>query len=140
MCKGTTSKESVTDRSKDVKRIYVVRVPHTSVHALPSRNSEWVTEVLLGDEIRVLKEKRSWIYSSIPIQMGYRGWLKKRDLISLKEDAPFHNTGFMPHIRAPHTTLTLNPELPVLPERDYPSLTRMINFTRLFSLMGDTGG
>jgi hypothetical protein len=107
--KNREVKASLTQdlKKKSGPKVGIVRKPHAPVHAMPSHRSEQVTEVLLGDEFRVIKEKGQWLYGSIPIQMGYRGWIRKSHLIFPKKGSPFYQKGYILHIRDPHTTVMI---------------------------------
>ncbi len=58
----------------------IVNVSSSDVFSRGSRESERVTEVLLGDEFRVVSDDREWVYGYIPSQKGYRGWIRKENL------------------------------------------------------------
>jgi cell wall-associated NlpC family hydrolase len=66
-----------------------VNVSSSDVFSRNSQESERVTEVLLGDEFRVVREDEEWAYGYIPSQKGYRGWLRKEDLSFSSDNAPF---------------------------------------------------
>lgn len=94
-------------KKKSSQRVGVVRTSHAPVYAMPSDRSEQVTEVLLGDEFRILKEKQGWVYGLIPIQMGYKGWIRKDHLIFHEKGSPFYHKGDMVHVRDPSTTVLI---------------------------------
>lgn len=72
-----------------------VSVSSSDVFSRNSQESERVTEVLLGDEFRVVREDKEWAYGYIPSQKGYRGWLRKEDLSFSSDNAPFKDKSFV---------------------------------------------
>ena len=69
------------DRSVSYKeKSAIVNVSSSDVFSRGSRESERVTEVLLGDEFRVVRDDKEWAYGYIPSQKGYRGWIRKETL------------------------------------------------------------
>ncbi|MBC7324311.1 MAG: C40 family peptidase, partial [Moorella sp. (in: Bacteria)] len=58
---------------------YYVRVPVGDVRANPDRGAELVTQALLGDEVKVLKQDGDWLQGQVPD--GYIGWLKTADVV-----------------------------------------------------------
>lgn len=95
------------DKKMSSQKVGIVKTPHAPVHAMPSDRSEQVTEVLLGDEFRIIKEKRGWAYGFIPIQMGYRGWIRKTHLIFPEKGSPFCQKGYILHVRDPSVTVLI---------------------------------
>ncbi len=76
------------------ERSAIVSTPSSDVFSRNSKESERVTEVLLGDEFRVTKEDKDWAYGYIPSQKGYSGWIRKEDIsfspaLSAAKDKPF---------------------------------------------------
>jgi len=57
---------------------YYVRTPVADVRANPGREAELVTQALLGDEVKVLKQEGDWLQGQVPD--GYIGWLKTADV------------------------------------------------------------
>jgi len=72
-----------------------VNVSSSDVFSRNSQESERVTEVLLGDEFRVVREEKEWAYGYIPSQKGYRGWLRKDNLSFSSDNAPFKDKSFV---------------------------------------------
>jgi gamma-D-glutamyl-L-lysine dipeptidyl-peptidase len=60
-----------------------------------TKRSEHVTEILMGDEFRVIKEAGEWAYGSIPSQKGYRGWVRKKDISFVLSESPFEGRSFV---------------------------------------------
>lgn len=62
-----------------------VAVPVASVFAAPSWSSERVTQVLLGDQVRILGQKGPWLKVLVPDQyrepQGYPGWMQGKDVV-----------------------------------------------------------
>lgn len=58
---------------------YYVRIPVADVRANPDGGAELVTQALLGDEVKVLKEGGEWLQGQVPD--GYIGWLKTADVV-----------------------------------------------------------
>ncbi|WP_258359218.1 C40 family peptidase [Moorella sulfitireducens (nom. illeg.)] len=63
----------------DRQRAYYVRVPVADVRAEPDGEAERVTQALMGDEVKVLKEEGDWLQGQVPD--GYIGWLKTVDVV-----------------------------------------------------------
>ncbi|MGI9861901.1 C40 family peptidase [Moorella naiadis] len=49
------------------------------VRANPDQGAELVTQALLGDEVKFLREEGAWLQGQVPD--GYIGWLLKKDLV-----------------------------------------------------------
>ena len=62
------------------ERSAIVIMPSSDVFSRNSRESERVTEVLLGDEFRVIREDKDWAFGYIPSQKDYRGWIRKDNI------------------------------------------------------------
>lgn len=77
---GKKVENTIFRGKEDRERSSVVSTPSSDVFAGNSRESERVTQVLLGDEFRVTKEDKGWAYGYIPSQKGYRGWIRKDDI------------------------------------------------------------
>ncbi len=84
----------------------VVNVPVAGVYVRSNRSSERVTEVLLGDEFRVISISNDWVYGSIPSQKDYRGWIGARNLIVPQDDRFFRDQTFV-QVKAKNTMLTM---------------------------------
>jgi hypothetical protein len=78
-----------------VEKAAIVNVPSADVFASDSTTSERVSEVLLGDEIRVLKESAEWAYVTIPSQKNYGGWIMKKNVSFSTDGAPFRDKSFV---------------------------------------------
>jgi len=78
-----------------VEKAAIVNVPSADVFASDSTTSERVSEVLLGDEIRVLKESAEWVYVTIPSQKNYGGWIMKKNVSFSTDGAPFRDKSFV---------------------------------------------
>lgn len=69
----------------------IVSVPVAPVFAQPGEASEQVTQVLFGDEVRVLNSQGGWVKVLVPLQhrtdQGYPGWMRVRFLEKLTSDA-----------------------------------------------------
>lgn len=83
----------------------VLNVPRASVYAKPYVKSEKVTEALLGDEVRILEEKNGWVYISIPLQRGYKGWLRENNIAYLERDSLFLRLSGDIIVKKPHTLI-----------------------------------
>ncbi|MGC2061765.1 MAG: C40 family peptidase [Thermodesulfovibrionales bacterium] len=69
------------DRPENYKeKSALVNVSSSDVFFRDSQESERVTEVLLGDEFRVVGDNKEWAYGYLPSQKGYRGWIRKENL------------------------------------------------------------
>jgi cell wall-associated NlpC family hydrolase len=82
-----------TDGYKE--RSATVNMPSSDVFSRNSRESERVTEVLLGDEFRVLREDKDWAYGYIPSQKGYRGWIRKDHISFSSENSSLKDKTFV---------------------------------------------
>ena len=71
------------------ERSAIVNVPSSEVFSTNSQESERVTEVLLGDEFKVIREDKDWAYGSIPSQKDYHGWIKKANISSPPDNSLF---------------------------------------------------
>lgn len=94
---ATAAGASAPRRTATVKRTAVaerrvVNVPVAGVFAKRSVASERVTEVLLGDEFRIISSEKGWAYGSIPSQKDYKGWIALKDLLS-GPDERFYSAG-----------------------------------------------
>jgi cell wall-associated NlpC family hydrolase len=96
-----SAKTSVVQR----ERFAVVNVPFSDVFGQGSESSEHITEVLLGDEFRVVSERGEWAFGYIPSQMDYRGWIKKENLLFSPVDYPAKNSSFV-LVKSAQTMLT----------------------------------
>ena len=69
----------------------IVSVPVAPVFAQPGEASEQVTQVLFGDEVRVLDSQGGWVKVLVPLQyrtdQGYPGWMRVKFLEKLTSDA-----------------------------------------------------
>ncbi|WP_054935370.1 C40 family peptidase [Moorella stamsii] len=61
------------------RNAYYVRVAVADVRANPYQGAELVTQALLGDEVKVLKQEGDWLQGRVPD--GYIGWLKTADVV-----------------------------------------------------------
>jgi cell wall-associated NlpC family hydrolase len=77
------------------EKFAIVKVSRSDVFSLDSQESERVTEVLLGDDFRVVREDKDWAYGYIPSQKGYRGWLRKENLSFSSENPPVKDKSFV---------------------------------------------
>jgi cell wall-associated NlpC family hydrolase len=82
-------------RELHTERTAMAVVPSAEVFKKCTGRSERVTEILMGDEFRVLKERRGWAYGSIPSQKGYRGWIRERDISFVLSEEPFRGRSFV---------------------------------------------
>ncbi len=57
---------------------WYVRAAVADVRAQPDAGAELVTQALLGDEVKFLREEGEWLQGRVPD--GYIGWLPKKDL------------------------------------------------------------
>jgi cell wall-associated NlpC family hydrolase len=73
----------------------IVTTPSSDVFARDSQESERVTQVLLGDEFVVVTEDKDWAYGYIPSQKGYRGWIRKDNILFSTKNSPFKNRTFV---------------------------------------------
>jgi cell wall-associated NlpC family hydrolase len=89
--KTVSVKKTVRDREKTA----IVNVPSSEVFARNSERSERVTEVLLGDEFRVVREENDWAYGYIPSQKGYPGWIRKGNITFSQDDSPLREKPFV---------------------------------------------
>ncbi len=71
------------------ERAAIVNVASSDVFARHTEESECVTQVLLGDEFRVVREEKDWAYGYIPSQKGYHGWIRKDHITHSTDDFPF---------------------------------------------------
>jgi len=62
---------------------FYIKVPVADVRAAADQGAELVTQALLGDGVRVIKQEGEWLYGQVPD--GYVGWLKKAEVV---EDVP----------------------------------------------------
>ncbi|MDA8084816.1 MAG: C40 family peptidase [Nitrospiraceae bacterium] len=97
------------DRTVASIRRAIVNLPVAGVHRKNSVSSERVTEVLLGDEFRVLSMKKGWAYGTIPSQKDYPGWIPASALVFPKDDGFLRNRTYV-QIRAKKTSLSLGSE------------------------------
>lgn len=102
---SVASKYSSVKKQKEISSI--INVSYSAVYAKPAVKSELVTEVLLGDEFKVLKINDEWVYGSIPSQNGYSGWVKKKNIISPLKDSPFFKGFHLVNVRMPEEKLLL---------------------------------
>jgi cell wall-associated NlpC family hydrolase len=86
----SASKTSISE-----ERSAIVTTPSSDVFARNSQESERVTQVLLGDEFVVTREDKDWAYGHIPSQKGYRGWIRKENILFSAENSPFKNRTFV---------------------------------------------
>ena len=84
----------------------LVNVPVAGVYVRSSHSSERVTEVLLGDEFRVIAISNDWIYGSIPSQKDYRGWIGAKNIISPADNRFFAGQTFV-QVKAKNTKLVM---------------------------------
>lgn len=84
----------------------LVNVPVAGVYVRSNHSSERVTEVLLGDEFRVISISNDWIYGSIPSQKGYRGWIGAKNIVTPADDRFFTMQTFV-QVKAKNTKLLL---------------------------------
>lgn len=77
------------------ERSATVIMPSSDVFSRNSRESERVTEVLLGDEFRVIKEDKEWAYGYIPSQKDYRGWIRKDTISFSPVNSPVKDNTFI---------------------------------------------
>jgi hypothetical protein len=84
-----------------------VNVPVAGVYIRSNHSSERVTEVLLGDEFRVISISNEWIYGSIPSQKDYRGWIGAQNIIIPEDDRFFAGQTFV-QVKAKNTKLGLS--------------------------------
>jgi gamma-D-glutamyl-L-lysine dipeptidyl-peptidase len=82
----------------------IVDVPSADVFATKSKNSERITEVLLGDEFKIIKEEGKWVHGYIPSQKGYSGWMHIENLHFSLKDSPFWEKSLI-HIRTSRTKI-----------------------------------
>ncbi|KYH29718.1 gamma-D-glutamyl-L-lysine endopeptidase [Moorella mulderi DSM 14980] len=61
------------------RNAYYVRVAVADVRANPGQGAELVTQALLGDELKVLKQEGDWLQGQVPD--GYIGWVKTADVV-----------------------------------------------------------
>ncbi|MDN5347862.1 MAG: hypothetical protein PWP65_1426 [Clostridia bacterium] len=57
---------------------YYIVAAVADVRAEPNPEAELVTQALLGDEVKVLKQEGGWLRGQVPD--GYIGWLRARDV------------------------------------------------------------
>ena len=88
----------ISESANLIEKTGIIDVPSSDVFANKSKNSERITEVLLGDEFKVTKEEGEWVYGYIPSQKGYSGWLRKENVHFPLKDSPFSDKSLV-HIR-----------------------------------------
>ncbi len=76
-------------------RTAIVVTPSADVFRKDTNRSEHISEVLMGDEFRVVRESGEWAYGSIPSQDGYSGWIRKRDISFVLSESPFRGMSFV---------------------------------------------
>jgi hypothetical protein len=86
---------SAQGRESSGGRAAMAVVPSAEVFSKCTKRSEHVTEILMGDEFRVLKEEHGWAYGSIPSQKGYRGWIQEKDISFVLSEEPFRGRSFV---------------------------------------------
>ena len=86
---------AVSEKVKNREKCAIVSVPSSEVFARNSERAERVTEVLLGDEFRVVREENDWVYGYIPSQKGYPGWIRKDNITISTDDSPFKDKPFV---------------------------------------------
>lgn len=89
-------KTAVTDKTvRSEEKPAIVNVASSEVFSRNSRESERITEVLLGDEFRVVREDKEWVYGYIPSQKGYSGWIRKESLAFSGDNSPFKDKAYV---------------------------------------------
>lgn len=63
------------------ERVVYIKTSLADVRAGADQGTELVTQALLADEVKVIKQEGDWLYGLVPD--GYRGWLKKTDLVEV---------------------------------------------------------
>ncbi len=63
----------------------VVSFPIANVHEEPELRAQIVTQVLLGDEVRILKKRDYWLRISIAAQGAREGWIQQEAVQVLRE-------------------------------------------------------
>ena len=91
---------------KQQEKVAFVNVPYSSVFGRGSESAEHVTEVLLGDEFRVIGESDGWYYGYIPSQKDYRGWIRAGNLL-FTTSAPATESSTYVIVKSAQTMLTL---------------------------------
>lgn len=99
----TTASKVASNVATPTVRV-LVNVPVAGVYVRSNHSSERVTEVLLGDEFRVISVSKDWIYGSIPSQKGYRGWIGARNIITPADDRFFTGQTFV-QVKSKNTKL-----------------------------------
>ncbi len=99
------SVSSARVRRPGAGRTAIVVAPSAEVFKKSTKRSERVTEALMGDEFRVIRENGEWAYGSIPSQDGYNGWVRKKDISFLLSESPFQGMSFV-LVRATMTRIT----------------------------------
>jgi cell wall-associated NlpC family hydrolase len=92
---GVEGPVSVKTTVRGREKIAIVNVPSSEVFSRNSERSERVTEVLLGDEFRVVREEDDWAYGYIPSQKGYPGWIRRNNITFSPDDSPFKDKPFV---------------------------------------------
>ncbi|MBA4373091.1 MAG: hypothetical protein C0402_09565 [Thermodesulfovibrio sp.] len=85
----------------------LVNVPVAGVYMRSNHSSERVTEVLLGDEFRVISISNDWIYGSIPSQKDYRGWIGARNIITPADNRFLTSQTFV-QVKAKNTKIMMD--------------------------------
>jgi len=89
------SRNTKKKAAEPVEKVAIVNVPSSDIFGSASVTSEHVSEVLLGDEIRVLKETTEWAYVAIPSQKNYSGWIMKKNISFSTDGVPFGDKSFV---------------------------------------------
>jgi len=65
----------------------IISVPLANVHEAPLPKSRLATQVLLGDEVRIVEKKDYRYHITIPSQDGREGWIQQEAVLALQDRA-----------------------------------------------------
>lgn len=67
--------------------MYVVKINVTDLRSKPDFRSERINQVVLGDEVKLLKEGEGWTF--IQLLDGYKGWVLSNHLLEVRQPKKF---------------------------------------------------